>query len=94
MKVGASHALVDFVRSNSLFQERLDRVDNDRTDNVFSGNLQHIPAGQATCSKLLHDCYCLVDVGQRSADAVSVSTGDERKRRSCKTMRQDNARMR
>ena len=62
-----SHAMLPL-----LGQERLDQIDSKRTNGIFGGDLTHVPPGQATCSKLLHDCHRLVEVAQRSA-----ATGSE-----------------
>ena len=61
-------------------QARLDQIDSERKDGIFGGDLTHVPPGQATCSKLLHDCYRLVNSAQQSATTgskcASVSYAD------------------
>ncbi len=76
------------IRCERLLQERLERIENDRRDAVFGGDTKHVPAGQATCSKLLHDCYRLVDVTQRSAEDVLVLGLEQWKCASYKAMRE------
>ena len=57
-------------------QERLDRIDNERTSGIFGGNTAHVPPGQAACSELLHDCYRLVDVAQRCTACAPALSPD------------------
>ena len=62
-------------------QERLDQIDSERKSGIFGGDLTHVPPGQATCSKLLHDCYRLVEQSHSSppppgSKCASVSYAD------------------
>lgn len=52
-------------------QGHLDKIDTERKDGVFGGDLQHVPPGQATCSMLLHQCYHEVELALRSASDVN-----------------------
>ena len=76
------------MRCDRLVQERLDHIDSDRRDFAFGGDVKHVPAGQATCSKLFHHCYRLVDVAQRSAEDAPMSEPEQWKCKSYKAMRE------